>query len=414
MSPAGAAWAQRTFAAFAIRNYRLFFAGYCLSMIGSWARSAAQQWLVFRMTGSETLLSWVSAASLLPIPLLAIPAGALADRVDKRKMLLWIQVGEMALSATLAALVVTGLVVPVHVLAIAAGMGILMGFEMPCRQAFIVEMVGKSGLRNAVALNSVMFNLALVLGPAIGAQMMSSFGMASVFVFDTVSFVAAIVGFALIALPPRPPVHPEPTGEALLAGLRHVVRDRVVRTLLLLLALAMVFGWSYASLLAAYARDVLHTGERGYGWLFASSGLGAILGAVWVAGHSSARPSRVILGSLMAFAASLAVAAFARDLPLAIIARTAAGFAMIAFFATANTAIQMSVPDAIRGRVMALWTMVFGASLPLGQLAMGAFAGRVGTPAAFGVGASVVFLGTLAVAIARPFPRPHPDPAPAP
>jgi MFS family permease len=279
---------------------------------------------------------------------------------------------------------------------------------MPCRQAFVVEIVGREGLRNAVALNSAMFNLALVVGPALGTWMMAAFGIGSVFVFDAVSFAAAIAGLALLRLPARAPSpREESILAALLAGVVHVGRDRRLRTLLLLLSLAMVFGWSYGSLLAAYSRDVLHVGQREYGLLFASSGVGACLGAVWIAGRASGRPHRVLFGSLWGFAASLVLMAVAHDLAVAVLARAAAGFCMIVFFATANASLQMTVPDAIRGRAMALWTFVFGASLPVGQLLMGAAAGRVGTPLAFAAGGAVVLFASALVALARPFREPE-------
>jgi MFS family permease len=414
--PPPAPWVGRTFAALGNRNYRRFFVGYCLSMVGSWARSAAQQWLVYDVAPPETRerwLSWVAAALLLPIPLLAIPAGALVDRVDKRRALIWILVLETAIAAVLAALVIAGRATPEAILALALAHGVAIAFEMPCRQAFVVEMVGKEGLRNAVALNSAMFNLALVVGPALGTWMMATFGIGSVFVFDAVSFAAAMAGLALLRLPPRAPVpREESVRRALLAGVVYVGRDRALRTLLLLLALAMVFGWSYASLLAAYTRDVLRVGQREYGLLFASSGVGACLGAVWIAGRGGGRPHRVLFGSLWAFAGSLVAMALVHDLGLAIVARAAAGFSMIVFFATGNASLQLTVPDAIRGRAMALWTFVFGASLPLGQLLMGAAAGRLGTPRAFAAGGAVVLLASVAVALTRPFRAPDPDPVP--
>jgi MFS family permease len=405
--PPPAPWAGRTFAALGNSNYRAFFVGYCLSMIGSWARSAAQQWLVYDVAPPQTRerwLSWVAAASLLPIPLLVIPLGAWVDRLDKRRALLRILVVEAAISAALAALVATGRATPASILALAAAQGVAVAFEMPCRQAFVVDMVGREGLRNAVALNSAMFNLALVAGPALGTWMMATFGLGSVFAFDAVSYAAAIAGLAAMRLPP-PVRHPreESVLRSLLAGVVHVGRDRRLRAVLALLALAMVFGWSYASLLAAYSRDVLGGGQAAYGALFASSGVGACLGAVWVAGRASARPHRILFGSLWAFAASLLAMALARDLVTAVLSRAVAGAAMIVFFATGNATLQASVPDAIRGRAVAVWTFVFGASLPLGQLLMGAVAGRFGTPAAFAAGAAVVLLASAAVAAARPF-----------
>jgi MFS family permease len=397
-------WAKRTFAAFSSPNYRLFFLGQGVSMVGSWARSTAQGWLVYDLTGDKRKLAWVSAASLLPLALLALPAGAVIDRVDKRRLLLWTQVVQMALSAALATLVATGAVRWEHVLAIATGMGIAVAFEMPCRQAFVVEMVGKENLRNAVALNSILFNLALILGPAIAAGLMATVGIWACFAFDALSFVAIIAGFAWMVLPPHAPRPRTEHGWAhLTAGVRYVARDLRVRTLMTLLAIAMVFGWSYSSLLPAYARDVLREGETGYAWLFASSGVGACVGALWVAGRHGGRPHWVVFGTLWLFSASLLGFASTTWLAPAMALRALAGLSMIAFFATCNYAIQVSVPDALRGRVMALWALVFGASLPLGNVLMGEVAQRLGTSHAIGGGAAACLLASLAIAAARPF-----------
>jgi MFS family permease len=395
-------WARRTFGAFADRNYRLFFAGQGLSMVGSWARSTAQGWLVYDLTGSRALLGVVSALSLLPLALLAGVAGAVADRVDRRRMLLWIQVAEMALSSTLAALVLSGSVRVGHVIAFAGALGVASAFEMPCRQAFMLEMVGRERLRNAVALNSAMFNLALVLGPAVAAELMHAAGIGWVFVLDAASFLAAVAGFALMRLEPRA-LAPPSAGfvRHLLEGVRFVRGHADVRTLMWLLAAAMTFGWSYGSLLPAYARDVLGEGEIGYGRLFSSSGVGACLGAVWVSGRAARRPRRFVAATLVGFALSLAALAVARDLVWAALARGVAGFCMIAFFATSNTTIQEAVPDALRGRVMGLWALVFGAALGVGQILLGAVAERWGTPVTFAAGAAACLLATAAVSLRR-------------
>jgi len=402
------AWARRTFASLSNRDYRLFFVGMAISSIGTWGRHSAQQWLVYGLTKSETWLSWVSAASLLPIALVAIPAGAMVDRVDKRRLLLALQVIEMALSALLALLVGTGRVRPEHVVAIAACMGVAGGIEMPCRQAFIVEIVGKGTLRNAIALNSIMFNLPLMLGPLLASFLMQHVGMTSVFVVDAVSFLASIAAFARLRVTPRAPGPQEAApGPArplreILEGLAFVRGSRPVAAILMLLATAMVFGWSYASQLASYARTTLGAGTAGYGLLHASSGIGATLGALWIASHPTLDPERVLLGCLAGFAVSLLAMALVPDLALAVVSRAVAGWCMIAFFATGNSTIQLCVPDRIRGRVMALWTFSFGTSLPLGQLLVGYVAGRTSVAFAFGAGALVVLAAVALFALWRP------------
>ena len=403
------AWARRTFAALSNRDYRLFFLGMAISSIGTWGRHSAQQWLVYDMTGSETWLAWVSAASLLPIALVSIPAGALVDRVDKRRLLLALQIIEMALCTLLALLVGTGRIRPSHVVAIAACLGVAGGIEMPCRQAFIVEIVGKATLRNAIALNSIMFNLPLMLGPLLATMLLVHVGMTSVFVVDAVSFLASILAFArLRRLAPREVARdraaeapPRPL-RAILEGFAFVRGSRPVAGILVLLATAMVFGWAYSSQLASFARTTLGAGASGYGILHASSGAGATLGALWIAGRPTLRPEGTLLGCLAGFSASLLAMALVPSLPVAIVARAAAGWCMIGFFATGNSTIQLLVPDRLRGRVMALWAFSFGTSLPLGQLLLGYVARRSSVPFAFGAGAVILLGAVAAYAVLRP------------
>src|SRR5262245_18245350 len=264
-------WARRTFAAFWDRNYRLFFVGQGLSMVGSWAMSTAQGWLVYDLTGDTRLLGVVGALSLLPLALLAGVAGAVADRVDKRVLLLRIQIVDMAICAILSFLVLSGRVHVAHVVVLAALGGFVSAFEMPCSQAFMAEMVGREHLRNAVARNSAMINAALIVGPTIAAVVMRLFGIGWVFVLDGVSYSAALAGFALMRLRPREVTKHEGRFLAhLMEGVHYLRRNPPVRTLVILLGLAMLVGWSYVSLLPAYARDVLQVGETGFGWLFAS------------------------------------------------------------------------------------------------------------------------------------------------
>jgi MFS family permease len=372
-----------------------------VSSVGSWARTAAQQWLVWRMTESATWLAWVSAASLLPIALASIPAGALADRHDKRRVLIGLQCAMLAISSALAVLVAADRATPGVLVAGAAALGALRGAEMPFRQSYLVEIVGRGTLRNAVALNSIMFNLPLILGPSLAGEILATAGPVPVFVLDAVSYLAPILGFLAIRTPRRAAV---PTGEAaleqILAGVRHLRALRPARTLLGLLATAMFFGWSYTSLLPAYA-DLLAPGDPAvYGRLYSVGGIGAVLGAVWVAGRHTTSPVRVVTSVLAGFALSLVAMGAWPGIALAFTARVTAGFCMISFFATANSTIQLSVPDGVRGRVMALWTFVFGLSLPLGQQAMGALASRTSVRAAFVAGGLVV-LGAAVLAAAR-------------
>lgn len=395
-------WTGRTFAALGHRDYRLFFVGMAVSSVGTWGRHAAQAWLVSDLTPDRRWLAWSSAASLLGIALFSFPGGALADRVNKRRMLFWVQVASLALSTVLTVLVATRTATPASVVALACGFGVVGGLEMPCRQAFVVEMVGRETLRNAIALNSLMFNLPLVLGPAVASLLADTLGPTSVFAFDALSYVAALVAFAQIragaAAPPRAAARPV---AELTAGFRYVAADRHARTVLLLLAVAMVCGWSYTSLLAAYARDTLHVGAHGYNLLYLSSGVGACVGALVTASRRPGRPLRTIVGALAVFLLSYAGVALARDLPWAVAARTVAGAAMITFFATGSTSIQLAVPDAIRSRVMALWTFTFALALPVGQVLLGELARTRSVPETYATGAVAMTVGFVAVLLGR-------------
>jgi MFS family permease len=392
-------WARRTFAAFANRDYRWFFGGMAVSSVGTWARTAAQQWLVWRMTGSETWLAWVSGASLLPIALASIPAGALADRHDRRRVLMGLQWVMLAISSALAAVVAAGRASPGLLVGAAAVLGALRGAEMPFRQSFLVEIVGRGTLRNAVALNSIMFNLPLILGPSLAGEIIATAGPAPVFALDAVSYLAPIVGFLRMRTPRRTAGPPRETVlEQILEAVRHLHGLRPARTLLLLLASAMFFGWSYTALLPAYA-DLLAPGDAAlYGRLYSVGGLGAVLGALWIAGRHTANPVRLVTLALGGFSLAPAAMGAWPIPPVGFTARAVAGFCMISFFATANSTIQLSVPDDLRGRVMALWTFTFGLSLPLGQQAMGALAHATSVRTAFVAGGAVVIVASVAAA----------------
>lgn len=400
----GDRWASRTFAALRVPAYRGFFVGQGLSMVGSWARSAAQGWLVYSLTGRELDLGITSALSFLPMALLSAAAGAVVDRVDRRVLLLRLQLVNVALSSLLAYAVVTRIVTPGMVQLVAVAMGTAQAFEMPCRQAFVADAVPREHLRNAVALNSAMINLALVLGPTLAGLLISTIGIAACFVFDAASYLAIIVVLLRVRMPARAPRPPAgPMGALLLGGVRYVRHDPVTRTLLVLLAIAMVCGWGYTSLLPAFSRRVLGAGGAAYGLLHASSGVGALVAALWVAGRDDRRPGRTAFGCLFLFWGALGAMALVHTLSLSMLLRAVAGFAMIAYFSTSNTTVHLRVPDDLRGRVIGLRALVFGWTLPLGQYLMGVVAHRWDTPTAFLAGAATGCAACLALAATRPF-----------
>ena len=410
-APPPGSWRSRTFASFEVPNYRWFFFGQGTSLVGSWIRSTAQGWLVYTLTGSRLDLGTVAALAQLPL-FLAPLAGSVADRVDKRRLLVVLAAAAMALSLALSWLTWTGEVRVGHVMALAALAGLEFAFELPTRQSWVVEMVGRGHLMNAIALNSAMFNAARMVGPAAAGLLMGAFagggregalrGIALCFLVDGLSFLAVI--FALTRIRPARPAAPR-KGDGLLeglgAGFAYVRGNRRARVLLTLMAITIVFGWSYLALMPAFAKDVLGLGERGFGLLLSANGVGAALGALWVAGRGEA-PSRLALrrrvfGSIGLFAAMVVAFSRTRDPWLAAAALAPAGFGAISFVSTSNTLIQQAVPDELRGRVMGIWGMVFGGSFPVGSWLLSRVADRTDTALAItlGGGACLVLCGLV-------------------
>jgi MFS family permease len=380
-----------TFAALKHRNFRLFFFGQLVSLIGSWMQNTAQGWLVYQLTGSKVLLGTVAAVGSLPMLLLSVWGGSVADRHSKRTVVLFTQAGMMVLAFLFAGLVWSGQIRPWQILVLAALGGVAMAFDMPARQAFMVEMTSREDLMNAVSLNSSIVNGARVVGPAVAGFLMAQVGLTWCFFLNGLSFIAVLAGLWLMRLPKFvPPAKPASTGRHMLEGFAYVAGHRRVRILLVLFAVVGVFGWSYSVLLPAYATDILHVGEGGYSALLSANGLGALLGALTVATFGNRiRPRVMILGGLWVFAAMLLLLAWVRWFPLALVCLLVGGWGMLLYFATTNTLMQTLVSDAMRGRVMGIWALVFGGMMPVGGLESGFLSHAVGIPWTVAVGALV-------------------------
>jgi MFS family permease len=386
----GVSW-RDTFAALKHRNFRLFFVGQLVSLIGSWMQNTAQGWLVYQLTGSKVLLGTVAAVGSFPMLFLSVWGGSVADRHPKRTVVLFTQTGMMLTAFVFAALVGSGRIQPWHILVLAALGGVAMAFDMPARQAFTVEMTSREDLMNAVSLNSSIVNGARVVGPAVAGFLMAHVGMTWCFLLNGLSFIAVLAGLLMMRLPRFvPPAEPASTGRHVLEGFAYVAGHRRLRILLLLFAVVGIFGWSYSVLLPAYAMDILHVGERGYGALLSANGLGALLGALTVATYGNrVRPRIMILGGLWIFSAMLVLLAVVRWFPLVLGCMAVGGWGMLLYFATTNTLIQTSVSDEMRGRVMGIWALVFGGMMPIGGLESGLLSQAVGVPWAVAVGALV-------------------------
>ncbi len=399
----GTRW-PRTFRALKHRNFRLFLGGQIVSLTGTWMEQTAMGWVVYQITGSELLLGVVAAAGTAPMLLFSIWGGALADRHSKRAILVWTQAVQMVLAFLLAALVWRGGMQPWHIIVISLLNGVANGFDMPARQAFIAEISSREDLLNAISLNSSTFNAARIVGPSLAGVLMAKGGAALCFFLNGVSFLAVIAGLLLMRLPThvRPVTSESPIQHAL-GGLRYVWGNLRVRTIFTLFAIVGMFGWSYAVIMPAIAHDVLHQNEAGYGLLLAAGAVGALAGALTVATAGDRYHPRVIaLSGVWIFSAALLAFAAWPQFYLALPLLAIVGFGMMLFFSTANTTVQILVPDAMRGRVMGVWSLLFGAIIPLGALEAGALAGLIGGPQTIALGAIICAVsGAVVLVIVR-------------
>jgi MFS family permease len=388
------------------RNYRLFFSGQLISLTGTWMQSVAQGWLVLRLTDSPALLGLTAAASSLPVLLLSLSAGTLADRVPKRRLLLVTQVVSMALAAILAALTLSGLVQAWHVMALAVLLGVVNAFDAPARQSFTVEMVGHEDLLNAIALNSSIFNAARTVGPAVAGTVVALIGEGPAFALNALSFVFVIAGLLMMRLPPPPEARARRAGQ-LREGLAYIRGEPRVRALLLQAGAISFFCFVHIPLLPVFARDVLGTGAGGLGALSAASGLGALAAALILAQGGDKLPrGRLLTAAALVYPALMIAFTAMRWLPLAMLFLGLAGWAGVTTMALTNTLIQSIVPDALRGRVMSVFTLLLMGLSPMGGLLAGAIAQATGSvPLVVALSAVVGWALAGAVALRAPFLR---------
>jgi MFS family permease len=358
--------------------------------MGTWMQNTALSWLVYKLTASKLLLGLVSASSSAPMLFLSIYGGSIADRHPKRRVLLCTQTAMMLLALALATLSVFDVITPAWIVAISALGGAAMAFDMPTRQAFLVEITSVKDLHNAIALNSAIVNGARVIGPAVAGLVMAKAGPATCFFLNALSFIAVLGGLFLMRVPrhhaetkARPPGH-------IKESFRYVIENRRLRIIFSLFAVVGIFGWSYSILLPAFARDILHLQERGYGMLLGANGVGALAGALTTAAFGSVyKPRRLAFTGLYVFSITLWLLALYPTYLVSMICLCVAGWGMMLFFSTINTAIQTSVPDHMRGRIMGIWAVVFGGMMPLGSLQAGTLSQKFGVLTTVQVGAFI-------------------------
>jgi len=379
------------------RNYRLFFSGQLVSLMGTWMQSIAQGWLVYALTHSPFLLGVTSFAGQVPVFFMAAFGGIIADRVDRRRALMVTQSSAMILAAVLAALTLSGVVKVTEVIGLALCMGLVNSFDIPTRQAFTVDMVGRDDLRNAISLNSVMFNLARIIGPTAAGLLVAVAGEGVCFALNAVSYGAVLTSLFLIRVPERPQRVAEHPLRELKAGALYAWQSRHIRNSLLLVAACAAFGASYLALMPAVARDVLHQGSAGLGYLMGSVGLGALIGAYALARVPDIFLSRTPMVAAGGFGLSLILFAHSHSLLLSMALLLPTAFFLMLLGGSTNTIIQTVAHDHVRGRVISFYTMSFMGMMPWGSLVLGWIASRIGVGEAVTIGGTICFLaGVLA------------------
>jgi MFS family permease len=379
------------------RNYRLFFGGQLVSVTGTWMQTIAQSWLVLTLTSSAIALSAVNVLQFAPILLIGLFAGLIADRFPRQRILMTTQAISAVLAATLAILTWTDRVALWQIYVLALGLGIVNAFDMPARQAFVGDMVGKDALPNAIALNSSLFNVGRLLGPAVAGVLLSAFGPAVCFTINALSYLAVLTSLLLMSLP-RIIRRTEPArGIAQIReGVAYARETRLVSRTLMLVAIVGIFGLNFNVWMPLLAKNDLGAGPRGFGLLMAALGLGSLVGALVLAFRAK-RPSprRMLVTAALLGGAEIALAIGALGnvpLALALALVSVIGFAMTSTMAMANTVVQSTTPPVLRGRVMSVYMTLFAGTAPFGALFAGAIADTLNAPSSILIGGTVTLV----------------------
>jgi MFS family permease len=386
---------RQTFAALENRNYRRYFTGQAVSLVGTWMQSVAQSWLVLQLTHSGTALGLVVALQTLPVLVLGPYGGVVADRVDKRRLMIALQSVMGLLALVLGLLTVTGAVTLAEVYVLAFLLGLNNCFENPARQSFVLEMVGRDHLRNAVTLNSTLVNAARAVGPAVAGLVIAAGGTGVCFLLNAASFVAVVTSLVRLdvsALQPSPPARREP-GQ-LRSGLAYVRRDRELGVPLLMMALVGCLAYEFQVTLPVVASSTFAGNSSTYGFMTAAMGVGAVAGGLWVAGRGRTG-ARALVTSAVVFGVLIALAALAPVLWLELVALAGVGAASVGFMSSGNSTLQLGADPSMRGRVMALWAVAFLGSTPIGGPIAGAVAEHLGGRAGLLLGATACFAAAL-------------------
>lgn len=390
---------RNNFHALTHKNFRYFWMGQCVSLIGTWMQNIDQSWLVYTLTDSPFLLGLVGTIQFLPVTIFSLFAGVVVDRFPKKKILLVTQTISMLLAFTLSALVFTGTVKYQYILVLALILGLTNTLDMPTRQSFMVEVVGKQDLMNAIALNSATFNLARILGPAVGAIIMQWVGAAWCFFFNGLSFLAVIYG--LTKIEPIPYVRKKNSENKILKeiadGIKYIYQTPVLFKAVLMVSVMGIFAFNYSVLLPVFTREVLHKQGDTYGFLMSALGIGSLIGALTVSLRSKSGPKgTVMLFSAVVVSVMLMMTGFSRIQILTALSLALTGIFNINFSTTANSTLQINSEDEYRGRVMSVYALVFAGSTPVGNLFAGTAADRLGASWAFTL-SGIILLGFMTI-----------------
>jgi MFS family permease len=397
----------RAFTALRSRNFRLFWYGQLISLIGTWMQTTGQAWLVLTLTHSALALGIVGALQFLPILLFTLFGGVVADRLPKCRVLLFTQSFAALQATVLWLLVVTGTVQLWHVYVLAFLLGLTNSLDMPTRQSFVVEMVGQEALPNAIALNSSIFNMARIVGPGIAGLIIARLGEAPLFLLNAISFIPVIIGLAMIdisklhAQPQRKNGLQQNALQSVGEGLVYVWKTPVILLIIAVIGIVSLFGVNFNVTLPLVATEVLNAGAEGFGFISSTFGLGALIAALWLAWGNKKPSITQMLISAISFSITLGLFGISHWYPLSLVLIALTGFAQITFMAIGNTTLQTVTPNYIRGRIMSVYMLVFNGSTPIGNLFTGALAHSFGISAIIVLSAGLSLVAAVAGWIKR-------------
>jgi len=398
---------QQTFAALQYPNYRLWFFGQLVSLVGTWMQSTAQGYLIYELTRSPAYLGYVGFAAGVPTLLFTLYGGVIADRISRRTMMLFTQTTMMILAFLLAGLVFTGSVQPWMIIVLAFLLGVANAFDAPARVSFVVELVDREDLTNGIALNSTMFNLATVIGPAVAGITYAALGPGWCFAINGISFIGVIIALLLMHLKPIP-INPQRSSvvDETKEGFRAVARNRTIFIMITGMGVLSLFGMSLMTLLPAWVSDTLNGNSKLYGLMLSGRGLGALIAGLMIAylGRYKVRGKLWTIGDLTL---PLVIAAFAlvRWLPLSLLLITLSGWSFMLQVNTANAIVQTRIDDSLRGRVMGIYSLIFFGGMPIGALLVGGLAQKIGEASTLLICAAIMLVFAAFIYLRLPFLR---------